>query len=293
MTHDQNIGFIGLGAMGGAIARRLLAQGFSVTCFDLDVQAVEALVSHGAMAADRASQAVAGHSVVITSLPTPEIVGRFWDEHAEELDEGAIAVDASTVDPATSRREAACVESHPGRRFVACTVGRTPAHAERGEIPAFVGGDPQAVDELRPVLMAMANEVFPLGSVEAATMFKLISNLVGMTNLVALAEGYSLASRMGIDADTFERALRTTGAWSSQAEIRLAWMAQDDLDARFSVDLAAKDLRLSVDAAARNHVPVHVCSSALQVFVLAQTMGYGRLDAGAVIRAVEPLIRQR
>jgi 3-hydroxyisobutyrate dehydrogenase len=293
MTHDLAIGFIGLGAMGGAIARRLLTQGFSVTCFDLDAKAAQALASHGAAAVDSASEAVAGHDVVITSLPTPEIVEQFWDEHAEELDEGAIAVDASTVDPATSRREAMTVESHPGRRFVACTVGKTPAHAERGEIPAFVGGDPHAVSELRPVLEAIANEVFPMGSVEAATMFKLISNLVGMTDLVALAEGYSLAARVGIDADTFERALRTTGAWSSQAAIRLAWMAQDDLDARFSVDLAAKDLRLGVDAAARNRVPVHVCSAALQVFAQAEAMGHGRLDAAAVIRAVEPVNRRR
>ncbi|MDR2974761.1 MAG: NAD-binding protein, partial [Propionibacteriaceae bacterium] len=125
-------------------------------------------------------------------------------------------------------------------------------------------------------------------SVEGATIFKLISNHIGMTNLVVLAEGYALACRAGIDADTFTSALKTTGAWSTQADLRLAGVASGDHTTRFAVDLAQKDLRLATDAAARWHVPSPVGAAALSVFSAASTAGHGGEDASAVIEALDP-----
>ena len=130
---------------------------------------------------------------------------------------------------------ATLVERQRGVKFVACTLGKTPALARAGQIPVFVGGEAAAVEQLKPVLAVMANAVFVMGSVEGATMFKLISNLVGMTNLAVLAEGHLLAQAAGIDPATYIDALRTTGGWSVQADIRLKWMMERDFAPRFAV----------------------------------------------------------
>jgi 3-hydroxyisobutyrate dehydrogenase len=134
----------------------------------------------------------------------------------------------------------------------------------------------------------MASVTYEMGSVEGATMFKLISNLIGMTNLAVLAEGYLLAREAGIDSKTFAAALRTTGGWSTQADIRLAWMMEEDFTPRFAVDLAAKDLRLSVNAAATWGVPTPVAAAGLSVFSLARAAGLGGKDAAAIVAPLKP-----
>lgn len=287
MSDQLRIGFIGLGVMGGAVARRL-AGAFSLRVFDASPEAIERVVAAGAEAAADAASAVGGADIVMTSLPTPEIVESFWTQHAGALAPGAIAVDLSTIDPSTARRIAELVATTPATGFVSCTLGRTPLHAERGEIPAFVGGPAEALARLAPVLDRMADSVHDMGSVEGATMFKLISNHIGMTNLVVLAEGYALACRAGIRPEVFTAALRTTGGWSTQAEMRLPLMVEGDYATRFAVDLAAKDLRLATDAAARWHLPAPLGSAALSVFSTASASGHGSSDAAAVIEALDP-----
>ncbi|CAH2603895.1 NAD(P)-dependent oxidoreductase [Rhodovastum atsumiense] len=289
MTPSLTLGFIGLGAMGGAVARRLAAGPWRVLVHDLAEAAVARAVAQGAVAAGDAGAAIAGADIAFTCLPTPELAEAFWQDHAARLREGAIAVDLSTVDPATSRRIATLVAAGGRARFAACTLGKTPAMAERGEIPVFFGADdPSLLETLRPVLAQMASTVFDMGSPEGATMFKLISNLVGMTNLVVLAEGLQLARATGIADDTFTAALKTTGGWSVQADIRLGWMAAADFAPRFAVDLATKDVRLSVDTAARRGVPTPVAAAALSVFSLARAAGLGAQDAAAVAVPLGP-----
>ncbi|MEP7370558.1 MAG: NAD-binding protein [Dermatophilaceae bacterium] len=95
-----------------------------------------------------------------------------------------------------------------------------------------------------------------LGTVEAATTFKIVSNMIGMANLAVLAEGYALSRRCGVGDDAFVDALRDTGAWSSPADLRMPPMITGDFDTRFAVDLAMKDVRLAVEVAARRGLPV-------------------------------------
>ncbi|MDR2974443.1 MAG: prephenate dehydrogenase/arogenate dehydrogenase family protein, partial [Propionibacteriaceae bacterium] len=202
MTKPATIGFIGLGAMGGAVARRLAQGPFTVRVYDRDPLAVQRAVEAGAEAVVNAASAASDADVVMTSLPTPEIVEAVWAELVPQLGEDVIALDLSTIDPACARRLSGLIETSPAAGLVCCTLGRTPQHAERGEVPGFVGGPAGLVARLAPVLDQMTDSVHDMGSVEGATIFKLISNHIGMTNLVVLAEGYALACRAGIDADT-------------------------------------------------------------------------------------------
>jgi 3-hydroxyisobutyrate dehydrogenase len=284
---DRKVGFIGAGRMGGAVARRLATGGFGVRVFDPDATAVDRCVRAGATAASSAVDAAAGADVVLTSLPLPEDVLATWQDLATRLGSGTIGVDLSTIDPDTARAVTDLLAGH-GVHFVSCTLGKTPMAAESGEIPLFVGGPPDAVGALRPLLARIGEKVYDFATPEAATMFKLISNMVGMTHVAVLAEAYVLARRAGIAQEMFAAALDDTGARSFQSDVRLPWLIAGDYAARFGVRLAAKDVRLAVDAAARWGVPTPVAAQGLAQLVAAIAHGHGDQDAIAVAKVIDP-----
>ena len=281
------LGFIGAGRMGGAVARRLATGGHDVAVYDPSPDAVAACVEVGARAAESAVAAVRGAEAVFTSLPLPEHVTATYAELEGALEPGVVCVDVSTIDPATARAVADRLAA-AGAPFLVCALGKGPAQAEGGEIPLFVGGPAGTVERVRPLLERIGNAIHHLGDVEAATMFKLVSNLIGMTNVAVLAEGYLLARRAGIEPDAFTAALSDTGAGSYQLDMRLPWMIADDHAPRFAVDLAAKDLRLAVDAAARAHVPTPVGAQGLSQLLSASAHGFGGEDVTAMLKVLDP-----
>lgn len=283
----SQIGFIGAGRMGGAVARRLARGGYAVHVYDLNEQAITACVEAGAVAAASAVDAATGADVVFTSLPMPEHVQRCWSELAPHLKDGAIAVDLSTIDPATAEVVGQTLNDTE-TPFVSCTLGKTPAAAEQGEIPLFMGGPAHAITSLQPLWECIGEKVYDFGSPTAATMFKLISNLIGMTNLAVLAEGYVLGRRAGIEPSVFAEALADTGARSFQSDVRLPWIMKDDFEARFAAALAGKDVRLAVAAAATWGIPTPVAAQALSQLLSTLAHGYGHEDATAITKVLDP-----
>lgn len=287
---NARIGFIGVGRMGGGMARNLLGAGHSVAVYDPSEDAVRRCVEAGATAAVSAAEAVQGRHIVFTSVPMPEHLVDLYlgpDAVTTELAADTVCIDVSTVDPGTVREVSDALVGK-GVDFLACPVGKGPAQAETGSIPLFVGGLPSVVERCRPVLAAIGTPLHHVGTVESATMFKLISNLVAMANLGALAEGHRLAQQAGIEPSAFDAALRDTGAYSTQQDMRLGFLAEDDHNPRFAVDLAVKDLRLGVDAAARWGQPVPVSSTALQQLLAASAQGHGGSDVTAMSEVVKP-----
>lgn len=277
---------VGVGNMGGAVARRLAGE-FDVTVYDPSAEAVARCTAAGARGASDLASAVRAAEVVLTSLPTPELVTSTVRSLTGMLDAGRTIVDVSTIDPATAR-EVADLCAGAGLEFVACALGKMPAFAERGEIPLFVGGDAAAVSRLAPLFERMGEKTYDFGTVEAATTFKLVSNLIGMTNVAILAEGYALAQRAGIEPDVFTAALKDTGAASFQETVRLPWIIQQDWAARFGVDLALKDVRLAVDAADQWRIPVPVGAASLTQLASASEHGYGHEDVVALAKLYAP-----
>jgi 3-hydroxyisobutyrate dehydrogenase len=273
--------------MGGAVARRLATGDFQVTVHDPSPDAVRRCVEAGAQASDDLEAAVAGAQVVLTSLPTTALVTETVERLCGLLPGSAVVVDVSTIDAAPARRAAdRCAEA--GLGFVACALGKAPQHAEQGAIPLFVGGDKSSVEAVTPILDRIGERTYLFKDVEGATTFKLVSNLIGMTNVAVLAEGYALARRAGIDPDMFAEALADTGAASFQSSVRLPWMMAEDWAARFGVDLALNDVSLAVDTAESWHVPHPVSAAARAQLAEASGRGLGREDVVALLKLVTP-----
>ena len=283
-------GFIGVGAMGGGLARNLIRAGKEVLVFDLSLEAIQRTLEAGTSGkAAKDVKELAGADVVFTSLPLPK--------HLEEvmLGEGGLLnamkpgstyVDVSTIDPQTARKLSDAAEAK-GINFLECPLGKTPAQAEKAEEPIFVGGKKEVYEKMKEVLNIVGSPVYYMGEVEASTALKLISNLIGMTNLAVLAEGIRIGEKAGIEPKFLVELLDDTGAKSFQMDVRGPWIAEGDFASRFGLDLALKDVRLGCEMAQAWGIDPKTMKVALDYFKQASAERLGKEDCNAIYKVIK------
>jgi len=283
-------GFIGVGRMGGGLARNLIRVGKEVLVYDLSPEAVQKTVGAGATGkAVKAFKDMAGSDVVFTSLPLPgdvEGVMLGKDGLLNLMKPGSTYIDVSTIDPRTARKLSDAAEARKVH-FLECPLGKTPAHAEKAEEPIFVGGKKEVYEKMKGILEIVGKPVIYLGEVEASSAFKLISNMIGMTNLAVLSEGIRIAHQAGIETKLFLDLLADTGGKSFQAEVRGPWIAHGDFANRFGLDLALKDVRLGCEMAEVWANSPKAMKVALEYFREASAKGFGKEDCNAIYKVIK------
>jgi 3-hydroxyisobutyrate dehydrogenase-like beta-hydroxyacid dehydrogenase len=283
-------GFIGVGRMGGGLARNLIRAGKEVLVFDLNPEAIQKTLAAGKTGkAAKNVRELAPADVVFTSLPLPaDIEGVMLGKEGllNFMKEGSAHIDVSTIDPQTARRLAEAAQAK-GVHFLECPLGKTPAHAEKAEEPIFVGGEKEVYEKMKDTLRIVGSPVIYLGEVEASAAFKLISNLIGMTNLVVLAEGIRIGEKAGIEPQKLVELLNDTGGKSFQSEVRGPWIASGDFANRFGLDLALKDVRLGCTMADRWGNQAKTMKVALDYFRAANAKGFGKEDCSAIYKVIK------
>ena len=284
----MQIGFIGVGLMGGGLARNLIRAGKSVLVFDLSGEAIERTLAVGSTGKAAASaKDLAGCDVVFTSLPLPQHVKGTMsgpDGLYAVMKKGATHIELSTIDPQTAETLAAEAKEK-GIGYIQCTLGKTPAQAEKAEEPMFIGGDKALVDSLEEIFKIIGLPTY-VGSIAASCAVKLISNMVGMTNLAVLAEGFRVGEKAGLDRKLLLELLQDTGARSFQMDVRGPWIASDDFNARFGLDLALKDVRLGCEMARAWGLDMRAMEAALDYYKKASEAGHGKEDCNAVYKII-------
>ncbi|MFH2129215.1 MAG: NAD(P)-dependent oxidoreductase [bacterium] len=286
----MQFGFIGLGNMGGGLARNLVRAGKEVLLFDLSKEAIEKVQAVGSTGKAAASiNDLAGVDVLFTSLPLPTHLEKVMLGDTGLLNRmkaGATYIDVSTIDPASARKlsDAAAAK---GIAFLECPLGKNPAAAEKGEEPIFVGGEKKDYEKMKAILAIVGNPIYYMGTVEASAAFKLISNLIGMTNVAVIAEGFRLGEKAGIEPKLLLELLQDTGAKSFQLDLRGAWIAEGDFANRFGLDLALKDVRLGCEMATAWGLQVKLMETALDYFKQASSAGFGAEDCNAVYKIIQ------
>jgi 3-hydroxyisobutyrate dehydrogenase-like beta-hydroxyacid dehydrogenase len=279
----MKIGFIGLGAMGGSLARNIIRQKYDVMVYDISEAAMEKTLQVGGESVKTANELAAEVDVLFTSLPLPQHLKDLLIENERILDDmkdGSVLIDVSTVDPDTARELSDSAESK-GVQFLACPLGKGPAQAEEGTAAFFVGGKEGVFHRYENFLNTISTSVVYMGDVEQATAFKLISNMIGMTNVLVLAEGIRLAEKIGIDPDLFQELLADTGADSYQLKLRGPMIRNRDYETKFSVDLTLKDIRLGVNMANKLDQIAPFSTLARDYYKKAQDLGFGKEDCAA------------
>lgn len=277
----QIIGFVGLGQMGGAMSRNLVAAGHALQVFDLQPEAVSALVELGATGVESPAAAARGADVVFTMLPSGPIVEQACFGPAgiaEGIAAGTLLVDMSTILPDETRRIGARL-AEVGVGMVDAKVGRTSAHAAAGASTFMVGGAVADIERVRPLLLAMGEEVTICGPLGAGATMKLVNNAISAVVNLATAEGLAMGLAAGLDLEVMTEVLAHTPA--GRGHLTTAWPDKalvDDPAPAFMLDLATKDLGLATDLAAELRVPLPAAAVTRQLYQIAQAHGHGRED---------------
>jgi len=285
----MTIGFVGVGLMGGPLARNLIRAGKEVLVFDLSEDAVKKTLEAGTSGKAAASLGdLSNCDVVFTSLPMPQhIKGVMLGDEGllNIMKSGAVHIELSTIDPETSL-ELKDTAAAKGIKFLQCTLGKTPGHAEKAEEPMFIGGDKDVFEQMSALWPIIGEPAYYMGGVEASCAVKLISNMVGMANLVVLAEGVRAGEKAGIDKKLLIELLQDTGARSFQMDVRGPWIAADDFNNRFGLDLALKDVRLGCEMARAWGLDLKAMEAALELFKEGSAAGFGKEDCNAVYKVI-------
>ena len=277
------IGVIGLGNIGGAIARNLVADGDEVLVVDSDRARVDAL--EGATASDIDSLAASG-ALTITSLPTPDVVADVARAWAAAAPAGSVLVDISTSAPEGNRALADELAAL-GHHFVEAPLTGGAVGAENRSLVFMIGGEEEAVERCRPVLARLGRATFHLGPVGAGSTMKLVNSLLAFACTLVSLEGLSLAAAAGLDLRTVVEVIRTGGATNFYIDRAVEGIDQRGRPPQFALALAAKDAELIGSVAEHAGVPAPIAAAVRDSLADALDRGLGGHDWSDLVVAAE------
>ena len=283
------IGFLGLGMMGGQMARRLVSSGYAVTGYDIDPARMRDCAEAGAKLADSPARVAEVADVVLSSLTDPAAVRRAYlgeDGVLAAVRRGATLIDLSTIDPDTWREVAAAAMAR-GADCLDAPISGGPADAGSGGLVFMVGGEAAVLESVRPVLDALARELHHVGPLGSGYIVKLVNNVMSMGNMVVAAEAMVLGVRAGMDPARLFEILKNSGGRSHHFLKRMPSVLAGDFSPSFSIALSRKDVGLALTLAASLGMPMHVASAVKQVYETAMADGLGNQDMAAVTKLYE------
>lgn len=283
----EKIGFLGIGTMGGPMARNILKGGYAVKAYDLNAAAIEAHVAAGGTSAASLAELGAACDIVITMLPDgPDVEKAVLGEEglAHAMRPGSVLIDMSTIDPAVTRRVGAAL-AEKGIGMVDSPVGKTQDHAIAGTLTLMVGGPKDLVERVRPVLDCMGSDFFHCGDLGMGEALKLTNNFLAATILSATIEALVMGTKAGLTLELMTNVMKTTMAWNNQLAVALPKKGlAGDFSAGFMVKLGQKDQRLAVTMAKALGVDTPVGIAAFEVLSQTSQSGFSDLDVTSVLR---------
>ncbi|UPY39069.1 NAD(P)-dependent oxidoreductase [Sediminicoccus sp. KRV36] len=275
------IGVVGLGQMGGAMLRRLRAEGQLVLGFDLDPGLREAARQAGAVAC--ASPIGVAAPLVVFSLPHAAAVQAVLAALLPHLPPGAVIADTSTIEPAQARLFADQADA-AGVAYLDAPVSGGPAGAASGQLAMMVGGSARALERVRPALLLLAARIMHVGESGAGQVAKLANNLLVATHLAAAAEALRVAARAGVPPEAILPVINAASGRSAATEVNWPrWISSGSFDSGFTAGLMRKDVRLALALAAEVGAELSVCGAAAAVWAespVADGEEFNRVAAG-------------
>jgi 3-hydroxyisobutyrate dehydrogenase len=289
----ETLGFIGLGAMGGPMAKNTMKNGYSLIVYDIDKSRMEALVEEGAGSALSCKEVAEKSDIIITMLPSsPHVRQAILGDGGviEGIREGSIVIDMSTIDPVTTR-EIEKTLSDRRVKMLDAPVARGVSAAVAGTLVIFVGGDEDTFQRCKAILSTMGTDIEYVGESGAGEVVKLVNNLVLAINICALSEGLILGVKAGVKPDVLFRALAHSSANSFALQNHFKNFVYKGKFEKgvFPVEYILKDLNLALKTAENYHIPQYFGALAVQAYETAVAAGYGDRYYPVVVKTLEDL----
>jgi 3-hydroxyisobutyrate dehydrogenase len=279
-----NVGFVGLGVMGGGVTRRLLAAGHTVSGYNRSRDKAAPLVELGLDLRDSPREVAEAADVVfsmVTNVAALEAVTQGPDGILAGLGLGKIYVDMTTGTPEASRALAEQV-AQLGARMLDAPVSGSVSTLEEGRLSIMVGGDEDAFDEVEAILRDIGPTVMRIGSNGQALLMKIAINLSLQVQMVAFCEGLLLAEKDGIDKEVAVEALLQSVIASPMLKYRGLFVLEMPDEAWFNVNMMQKDMNLALEAGRRLDVPMPTTAISNELLTAARAMGYVEQDFAVV-----------
>jgi 3-hydroxyisobutyrate dehydrogenase-like beta-hydroxyacid dehydrogenase len=287
MTTATSIGFVGLGKMGGNMAARFLAAGYTVYGEERHREHADELVHDGLQWRDTPREVAEAANIVFTSVPDDgvlELVASGPDGILAGLAAEKIWVDMSTVSPRASRGMAERVHAVGATMLDAPVSGSVP-QVQSGTLMIMVGGDEAAYTRVEPLLRELGTPRH-IGENGQGLLIKLAINISLAAQMLAFSEGVLLAERGGLSRELAVEVMSESPIGSPLLRGRAPLLLDLPEDAWFDVELAHKDIRLALETGRSDGVPLPSAALADELFTKASELGYGHRDVAALFEVL-------
>ncbi len=285
--------FVGVGNMGGPMARNLAASGQAVKVFDLSPESMQVPAEAGAVPAQSASAAVDGAATVITMLPEGKHVKAAYMSEGGIFDSAApdtLFIDCSTIDVATAREVAAAAKAR-GFRMIDCPVSGGTVGADEATLTFMIGGEADDVEAARPQLEKMGKLIVHCGGVGNGQAVKICNNMIGGIAMIAVSEAFSLGQRLGVSVEDMQKVISASSGSCVAVNSYLPLPgptpqspANFGYKPGFMTKLMLKDMRLAQMAAVETGQPSPLGAQAAMLYAMAEQDGLGDLDFSSIVK---------
>ncbi|MCF4126117.1 NAD(P)-dependent oxidoreductase [Methylobacterium sp. SyP6R] len=284
------VAFLGLGVMGGPMARHLAAKGHDVTVYNrTKAKADDWVKAHGGKAAATPREAAEGQEIVFACVGNDDDLRQVTtgpDGAFAAMGKGAVFVDHTTAS-AEVARELASAAGKAGFGFIDAPVSGGQAGAENGVLTVMCGGDADTFARVEPVIGSYARACRLLGPVGAGQLAKMMNQICIAGLVQGLSEAVHFGKQAGLDIEAVLDVISKGAAGSWQMENRGKTMNQGKFDFGFAVDWMRKDLSIVLAEARRNKAKLPVTALVDQFYAEVQSMGGGRWDTSSLIARLE------
>jgi len=278
----MKIGFIGLGVMGGPMARHLAAAGYDVAGYNRSPEKARAwAAANGGRFAATVAEAAEGAILLILCVGNDDDVRQVVTKAVTVLAEGSVVVDHTTTSAKIAREMSALCQSH-GIAFVDAPVSGGQAGAENGQLSVMAGGDASALETARPAIMAYSKAIQHMGPSGSGQLTKMVNQIAIAGVVQGLAEAVHFAQAVGLNTDAAYDAISKGAAQSWQMDNRWKTAARGEFEFGFAVDWMRKDLGLVLDEARDNGARLALTALVDQFYAEVQAMGGNRWDTSSL-----------
>ena len=283
------VGIVGLGIMGGAFAKNLVADGWRVVGYDIDPARRRAMAKAGVEIAADAKNLALEVPTIITSLPKPSALEKTVAAIAAARVRPRVVVEASTF-KIDDKLKAERALRNAGHVMLDCPVSGTGSQAKVKDLVIYASGDSKAIRKLRPLFAGFSRAVHDLGPFGNGSRMKYVANLLVAINNVAAAEAMVLGLKSGLDAQTILRMVSTGAGNSRVFELRAPMMVKDRYDdATMKMSVWQKDMAVIGEFARELGCPTPMFDATVPVYNRAMKTGHAEHDTAAVCAVLEKM----
>jgi 3-hydroxyisobutyrate dehydrogenase-like beta-hydroxyacid dehydrogenase len=282
------VGFIGLGAMGGPMARNLVKADVPLVVHDIDPAKTAKINAEVAGSAKEVASKVERTILIVETTDQAQSVIAGANSIIESAKPGHIVICMATIDPFAAKALAEQLAAK-GIAMIDAPVSGGTGRAESGDLSVIVGGDAAVIDKCRDLFGVMGSKTFHVGPLGSGLAMKLVNNMLVQVNTVAVAEALVLGVKAGLDPKTIYDVVRVSTGASAAWELRVPRILSGDYVPGGTIDISYKDQELETAFAKRLGVPVLLANVSQQVYQMARAQGLNKQDGSAIVKVFERL----